>query len=211
MSLRKITSLTALLSFIALAISSVFTYLAPRGPGSSQWEAWGMSKHDWFGMHTNLGVLFLIACIIHIILNIRPIIAYLKTKKDNQFRLFTLNFNVALLITLWFILSTVFQWPPVSSIQNFKQTQGNRGRHHAEAVVEKEVVAKVLPAKPPFFYSRKSINRICGEYADLDAEKIIERFAELGITAQADWTFKKIAQTNNMESAAVYDALQQVK
>lgn len=205
-SLRKVSSLTALLSFIALITSSVFSYLAPRGPGSSQWEALGMGKHEWFSLHTDLGILFLITCIVHLILNIKPVIAYLRNK-DGKFRVFTLNFNIALILTAWMVVSSLNGWPPINAVQNYKNSLRN-GAHHHEEPVEEEKVS--LPGKPPLFYSQRSLHRLCGTY-ELDEDKILSGLKNIGIDAQADWTLKKIAEVNNTEPEAVYDAILQVQ
>ncbi len=206
LSLRKVSSLTALLSFIGLIFSSVFTFLAPRGPGSSQWEALGLGKHEWFSLHTDLGILFLVACIVHLILNINPIIAYMKNK-DGKFRVFTLNFNIALILMVWIIASSLKGWPPVNAVQNYKNGLRNEAHHHTETVEEKKAS---LPEKPPLFYSQRSLHRLCSTY-ELDEDKILKGLKNIGIDAQADWTLKQIAQENNTEPEAVYDAILQVK
>jgi magnesium-transporting ATPase (P-type) len=213
MFIRRIVSLTCLLSFIALFISSIFTYLTPRGPGSSNWSALWLSKHEWFAMHTNLGLLFLIAILFHTYLNIQPIAAYLKDKFGNP-RVFNANFNIALVLTLWVIFSSIFNWPPFSAISKTKEGFGNRGRHHQTeevVVAESPEEMKLLPEKPPMFYSRKSLLRICGKYDDLDVNRIVNKLEEMGIKAGPDWTFKDIAQENDMETRAVYDTVYQVK
>ena len=211
MFIRRITSLTCLLSFIALLISSIFTYLTPRGPGSSSWSALGLGKHEWFAMHTNLGLLFLIAVIIHTFLNIQPIMAYLKNK-FGKLQIFNINFNIALGLTLWVIISSVFNWPPFNIISDTKEGFGNRGRHHQiEEVAEEKAETEELPEKPPLFYSRKSLIRICGEYDNLNANRIVNKLENMGIKAGPDWTFKDIAKENNMETRAVYDTVYQVK
>lgn len=213
MAPRRITSLTALLIFIALAFTSIFTYLAPRGPGSSDWAALGISKHKWQALHTDLGIIFLITCIIHILYNLKPIAAYLKDQFGKS-KVFNINFNLALAITLWAIISSLFSLPPFSAVQNVKHDRRNRGRHHAEEVVE-EATAGVdakesLPAKPPLFYSGRSMNRLSEKY-DMDVQKIIQTLETVGIDSQADWTFKEIAAHNDMETAAVYEAVLQVQ
>ena len=210
MSLRRIASLTALLSFLALVFTSALSYLAPRGPGSSQWEALGINKHGWFELHTNLGVLFLIACIVHIILNIKPIMVYMKNQ-TGQFRLFTLNFNVALALTTWIILSSIFSWPPVSAIQRFKENLRNRDQHHQKEIVIKDAdnSKKELPPTPPFLYSGRSLKRLSGTY-DIDVDKIIIKLENLGIDARADWSFNRIAEENDMKTESVYDTVLQI-
>ncbi|WP_372808217.1 DUF4405 domain-containing protein [Pontiella sp.] len=202
MFIRRIASLTALLAVIALACSSVASYLAPRGPGSSNWEAMGLGKHEWFALHTNLGLLFLIACIVHVALNWKPIVAYLKNK-PGHFRLFTIHFNIALLLTLWVIVSSVFDWPPFRGIQQYKESLGNRGRHHATATVKDQTE---LPEKPPFFYSRRSVADLAEDYA-ISEKRVLDKFKELGIKAEADWPIKEIAKQNDMASESVYEVL----
>lgn len=207
---RRIASLTALLSFIALFLTSIVSFLAPRGPGSSQWEALSLSKHGWFKLHTDIGILFVIACLLHIILNWKCIVTYMKNKKG-KLHVFTLNFNIALIITFWVIISSIASWPPFSFIHNDSGHQSNHGRHHQEKVTDKPNKAvKLLPETPPFFYSGKSIERIATEY-ELNAERIVENLKEIGIDAKIDWTFKEIAKANDTEPTSIYEAILQVK
>lgn len=216
MAPRRITSLTALLAFIALAFTSIFTFLAPRGPGSSDWTALGVTKHKWFAIHTDLGLLFLVACIVHILYNIKPIIAYLKTELG-KVQVFNINFNIALIITLWVIISSTFSLPPFSALHDYKAGLDNRSRHHPEEVVDEplkeEAVADTkepLPPKPPLFYSGRSMKRLSGKY-EIDINAILQRLEEVGIEAKEDWTFKEIAGHNDMETRAVYEAVLQVQ
>lgn len=215
MAPRRITSLTALLIFIALAFTSVITYLAPRGPGSSDWTALGVSKHKWLALHTDLGVIFLAACIVHIIYNLKPIAAYLKNKLGKN-KVFNINFNIALIITLWAIFSSLFSLPPFGAIQSFKADRNNRERHHPEEVGAEEATAaeetakEELPPKAPLFYSGHSLTRLSGKY-EIDIPKIIQALEEIGIEAKEEWTFKEIANHNDMETKSVYEAVLQVQ
>jgi hypothetical protein len=217
MAPRRIASLTALLTFIALAFTSIFTYLAPRGPGSSDWTALSVSKHKWMALHTDLGIIFVIACVVHILYNLKPIAAYLKDQFGKK-KVFNVNFNVSLAITLWVIISSFFSLPPFSTIQNFKHDRGNRDRHHAEEVsmeesaeaVVEENVKESLPPKPPLFYSGRSLSRLSGKY-EMDINKIIQGLGKVGIDSAPDWTFEEIAEHNDMEVKSVYEAVLQVQ
>lgn len=209
-SLRRITSLTALLAFIALVLSGVFAYLAPRGPGSSSWSALGLEKHGWFALHTNVGILFLAASVLHTILNIKPIIASLKNR-DGKFRLFTLNFNIALLLTAWVVASSLLDWPPFSGVANYKESLGNRGRHHREAVApEPNPETKAYPEKMPFLFSRRSLEGVCAKYS-LDQPQIIKRLEDNGIVAKGEWSIKRIAEENDTEPSIIFEAIRQLK
>lgn len=205
MSLRKIASLTALLSFTALVYTSVFTYLAPRGPGSSQWEALGLGKHEWLALHTDLGILFLVAGIVHTILNIKPLISYLRNKKK-KLRVLTLNFNVALLLTVWVVVGSLFNLTPFNAIRSFTEARSTRSRHHSEAV---EPAGNPIPEKPPFLYSGRTLANLCNKY-EIEAGPVVQELVSMGINARAEWSIRQIAETNDMEPLSVFEAIRQV-
>lgn len=123
MTLRKTASLTSLLSFILLIITSIFVYIKPQGKIANwaNWEALGLDKGQWESLHTNLGLLFIVACLIHTILNWDRIMAYLKNKAK-KVRIFTGDFNIALFITLAITFMTLFELPPITAIQTFGES-----------------------------------------------------------------------------------------
>lgn len=67
MNLRRTASLTALVSFVLEIVTSVILYIVPHGRVAywSDWRMWGLSRTQWADLHINLGVLFLIAVVIH--------------------------------------------------------------------------------------------------------------------------------------------------
>ncbi len=114
MKLRRIASLTALLSFLLLAASSLVLYLAPQGRVAywSDWRLLGLAKDQWGNLHINLGVLFLAAIGLHLFYNWSPILAYLRNRA-REIRVFTPECNVALSITLAVAFGTYLELPPV--------------------------------------------------------------------------------------------------
>ena len=101
MKMRKITSLTAALSFLLMVLTSIILYIVPQGRVAywADWRLWGLSKTDWGNIHINLGFLFLISLTLHIYYNWKPITSYLKNKA-RQMKVFTPDFNVALVVTV---------------------------------------------------------------------------------------------------------------
>ena len=53
MKIRKITSLTALVSFLLLILNSVILYIVPQGRVAywSDWHLWGLNKTEWGNQH----------------------------------------------------------------------------------------------------------------------------------------------------------------
>ena len=120
MSIRKVTSLTALTTFILLLLTSVVLYIVPAGRVAywSDWTLLGLSKGQWEDLHLNLGIAFLLACVLHLYYNWRPLISYLKNR-IGKLRFFTGESVLALLITLIFALGTLLAVPPFSTIVDF--------------------------------------------------------------------------------------------
>jgi hypothetical protein len=114
MKIRRITSLTALLSFTILMLTSIILYIVPQGRVAywSNWQLWGLSKNQWGNIHVNIGILFLIAISLHIYYNWKPILSYLKNPV-RQLKIFTKDFNIALILTLFVALGTYLEIPPV--------------------------------------------------------------------------------------------------
>ena len=63
MKLRKITSLTSLLTFILIVLTSVILYIVPQGRVAywADWRLWGLTKVQWGNIHIINGLLFLLA------------------------------------------------------------------------------------------------------------------------------------------------------
>lgn len=120
--IRKAVSLTSLWSFGLLILTSVMLYIVPAGRVAywANWRLWGLTKTQWGELHINLGVLLLVSIVLHIYLNWNPILAYLKTK-SKQMRVFTRDFNIAMVITVAVMVGTLWQVPPFSTVIAFSQ------------------------------------------------------------------------------------------
>lgn len=94
--MRRITSLTAALTFLLVVLTSIILYIVPQGRVAywADWRLCGLSKTDWGNIHINLGFVSLIALGLHIYYNWKPLMAYLKDKA-RRFKLFTREFNVS--------------------------------------------------------------------------------------------------------------------
>lgn len=195
MSLRKVTSLTTLLSFILLIITSVVLYITPQGKIAfwANWNCWGIGKEGWGALHTNLGILFLVAGLIHTILNWKPIVAYMKNKAK-KLKVFTVDFNVALVITLFITVFTLFELPPISGVQGFN--------HKLKKAAAKQY------GEPPYGHAESStLNSFCRR-TGLDLEDALKKLEEMELkSAAADATLAEIAEANGMTPQQVYDSI----
>lgn len=195
MNVRKITSLTALLSFVLLILTSFVLYIVPAGRVAywSDWRLWGLTKTQWSQVHLNLGVLMLLAICLHIYYNWKPITLYLKNKA-RQMTVFTRDFNMALLITVVFFLGTLLMVPPFSTIIVI-----------SENVKDK---AALEYGEPPFGHAELATFKSLVQKTGLDLAQSLDLLKEKGLKIEnPEQIFLEIAKMNQITPKKLYDAI----
>lgn len=199
MNIRKITSLTALISFVLILITSVILYIVPQGRIAywSDWHLWGFSKTQWGNLHINLGVLFLLTIFLHIYYNWKPILNYMKNK-DRQLKIFTKNFNAALLITIIVALGTYFMVPPFSTFLIVSENIKDAGA--------------IKYGEPPFGHAELSPLDSFIEKTGLNLETSLNKHKAAGIKIEnKNQIFLDIAKNNNMTPKRLFEIMQPEK
>lgn len=192
MNMRKITSLTALISFLLLITTSIILYIIPSGRVAywAGYKLWGLSKEDWGAVHINLGVLLLIAMILHVYYNWSVMISYLKNS-SRQLKIFTPDFNVALIVTLVVFFGTLAGLPPMSSII-----------HLGEAITDK---ANLTYGEPPYGHAELSPLADFSEKVKVDLQTSLAALDKAGIkVASPQSTMKEIAETNGITPQRIF-------
>jgi hypothetical protein len=61
MNIRRVTSLTAMIAFIAMLITSIILYIVPQGRIAywADWRLLGLTKEQWGDIHINMGLLLI--------------------------------------------------------------------------------------------------------------------------------------------------------
>ncbi len=141
MKIRRIISLTVVLSFIFLGLSGLMLFLSPQGRVAywAGWTLFGLTKDQYSAVHTTVMVLFLTTGIWHIVLNWRPIVGYLKDR-SKKIRVFTPESSVALGLSLAFLIGPLVRVPPFEQFLNagedikayWESTRGSPPWGHAE-------------------------------------------------------------------------------
>jgi hypothetical protein len=193
--MRKITSLTALLAFSLLMLTSIILYIVPQGRVAywADWRLWGLSKTQWTDIHINLGLLFLVSIGLHLYYNWKPILAYMKNKAK-KIRVFTRDFNVALLVTTLFIAGTYWGLPPFSWVLALNANIKDN--------------AAIKYGEPPYGHAELASlqNFVVKMQFDLNAS--ISRLAQNGIVVDHNGqSLQDIARINAISPQQVYLAL----
>lgn len=192
MNMRKITSLTALTSFVLLIVTSIILYIVPSGRVAywAGYTLWGLDKVEWGNVHINLGFLLLIAIILHVYYNWTPMIGYMKNR-SKQLKIFTADFNISLIVTLIVFFGTLAGLPPMSSIINM-----------GEAITEK---ANLYYGEPPYGHAELSPLADFAEKVKVDLSASLVKLKAAGIMVESPTqTLQQIATANGISPQQVY-------
>ncbi len=195
MNMRKITSLTALISFILLILTSVILYIVPSGRVAywAGYELWGLSKEDWGAVHINLGVLLLVTMLLHVFYNWPTLLSYMKNKA-RQVRIFTVDFNLSLILTLVVVFGTLAGIPPMSSIIDL-----------GESITDK---ANLYYGEPPYGHAELSPLKVFSERVKIDLEQSLAALKAAGIVVESpDSTMTEIAEANGITPQSIFEII----
>lgn len=191
--LRKIVSLTALLSFLVTVLTSFILYVAPQGRVAywSDWSLWGLGKTQWGNLHINLGTLFLLALVLHIYYNWKPITAYLS--KARKVVIWTREFAVALLVTVVVGLGTYLAVPPFSSFLALsEQIKDTAARTYGE---------------PPYGHAELSTLASLAQKTGTSPETLLEGLKKAGYPAEnASVTLLTLSRKYGVSPQRIYTA-----
>jgi hypothetical protein len=190
-----LTSLTASLAFVLMLVTSIILFITPQGRVAywADWRLWGLTKTDWSNIHINLGLLFLIALSLHIYYNWKPLISYLKNKVK-QIRLFTPEFNLALVITIFFIVGSYFLMPPFGWVMSLNE-------HFKDAGAEKY-------GEPPYGHAELSSLKTFAKKMKLDLEKSKELLGQVGYNVEdSNTTLATIGRQYHIPPQLIFETI----
>ena len=114
--IRRVTSFIMLFSFIIMVISGVSEFISPFGRLAMmiKWKMLWLDKMQWQALHLTFMILFTVAGVIHIWLNIKPIKIYLKNRAKKMI-FFTKEMSIALVITAILFIATIEKFEPIDN------------------------------------------------------------------------------------------------
>jgi len=196
MMIRKTTSMTLLISFVFLMLSSVVLYIVPHGRVAywSNWHLWGLSKTQWGNVHITLGFFFVFAGIVHIFYNWKSVVRYLKNR-SKQLRIFTVPFNLALVMTIMVIGGTLLNIPPLSMVIELGETIKDR--------------AAQKYGEPPYGHAELSPLSLFARRTGMDLNKAMANLKKQGVRCSGSGqTIADIAKANALTPKALFAIMQ---
>ncbi len=196
MSLRKTISLSSLLCFIALMLTSVILYIEPAGRVAywSGWKLWLLNKEQWGALHLNFGVLLFILMLLHLWLNLGALLSYLRNRLK-RLHLLSPDSMTALVLTLLVGIGTLAELPPFSSVVNFGSQLSD--------------TANLRYGEPPYGHAELSPLAVFAERVKINLATAQQRLKEAGFSANdSKETLKEIAARYNVTPQQLYLAIQ---
>jgi len=169
------TSVLIAASFLILVVSGVVLFLSPPGRVAN-WSGWrmlGFTKMDWTGLHVWFGTLFLLAAILHLFFNLRPMLSCFKDRMTRRVG-FRWEWVVALAVTGAVFAGTRAGVPPFSTFlafqegvkQSWEDPRERAPIPHAELLTVKELAEKA-GATLESALQRLEANQVRGASADV--------------------------------------------
>lgn len=192
---RKTISLLLAFSGVFVLLTSVVLYIEPEGRVAywADWKLLGLDKPQWGDLHVTTGFLFLIALILHVWLNWKPILSYLKNKARELTGVNPANLT-ALAVTLYVAVGTLLGLPPMRQVIDL-------GAAIKEGHVE-------TYGNPPYGHAELSTLERFAAFMKMDPEKALTALREKGFKAEsADMTLRDMADQNGVTPKALYDAM----
>ena len=149
----------------------------------------GLSKTGWTNLHVNLGILFIILAIIHTVLNWQHIVCYIKNRKTSSEGR-NLNVLMALLITVFFTIGSLYNVPPMSWFINISESIKDR--------------SACKYGEPPYGYAELSTLADFSWKMGLDVNQSLDKLEEAGIQVDRPaQTLLEIAEQNQITPAEI--------
>lgn len=193
--MRKITSLTLAITGLIELVTSVVLYIMPAGRVAywSNYQLFGLSKTDWGNIHITVGTLFVVMGGVHIYFNWRPITAYIKNKAK-KFTIFTKSFNIALLLSLYVTIGTLYSLPPMNYILEL-------GGYFTTTANEKY-------GEPPYGHAELSSLKMFCSRMNIELAQAIGLLKKAGVTIKgAEQPIGDISKNSNLTPQQLYNII----
>jgi hypothetical protein len=179
--------------FLIMSLSGVVAFVNPQGRIAywTDWSILGLTKEQWGDIHILSSLLFVVAGVIHIYYNWRPLMTYLGQKVASG-RKHQREIAITILISLIIVASAVWRIPPLSYLLDLNAY-----------VKELWVVHKDY--EPPFGHAELLSLKVFCQKTNIPLDAAMAALKEQRLAGvEADRLLKDIARANNTSPMALY-------
>ena len=191
---RGFTSIITGLSFVGMSITGIILFVVPPGriANWTDWRMWGLTKHQWIGLHIWFSVVFMIAAIYHLYLNWRVFLNYFKDKIHKGYAL-RWECISAFLLCLMIGVATLAEVKPFSSLLDWNEAI----KHSWDRADRRAPIphAELL-----------TLEQLAKQTKDINVETMIENLTAKGIKVESsDSVVGELAKAHKMSPIELYD------
>ena len=190
--LRAFISLYMTVTSIIIAISGIILFIAPPGRIAhwSYWSMLGLTKDEWQGMHISFTFIIIIAGILHIIYNWKPLITYLSNK-INGVTSIRKELTLSLILPLFIFGGTYYHVPPFSTVLDF-----------GEAITDSWSEEST---EPPIPHAEELTVAEISAQLNLDTKSVIQKLNKSGYAVNdSTTTLEEMAEKYNVVPSDIY-------
>jgi hypothetical protein len=192
---RSLVSFSTFFLFLTLALSGIAMYLRPEG-SVARWTGWsllGADKKGWEELHIVIALAFAVLALIHIVLNWKTLVAYLRSRAVRGMRL-KREAAAAFLLVVLIVAAAIVACPPAAQLMKWRGSIKDG----------KAVLVSPPPAADADRLPLADIARITG----IDLADIQQRLAARGIEVKGpEDTLEKIAKRSRSTPERVFGLL----
>ncbi|MCX8159861.1 MAG: DUF4405 domain-containing protein [Candidatus Saccharicenans sp.] len=189
---KPFVSFLTVFSFLLLAFSGFILYIRPEG-SLARWVGWramGLDKSGWETVHIVFCALFVLAGVIHLVLNFKAIIIYLSSGIDRKRKNLVEMLAAAGLVVL-VLLVAVWRLPPGSWLMEGRSNFKNHPR------------ALRIQAPAPDF-EKQSLRRVC-EHLGQAPDRVLRELQRRGLKGiSPESSLEDAARANQMTPQQLY-------
>ncbi|WP_428565874.1 MAG: DUF4405 domain-containing protein [Solidesulfovibrio sp. DCME] len=197
--LKKIVSLVLFFSLFLTMLTALVVFIAPpdRVASWSNWTFLGLSLAHWQGAHLGMGLLLLVAGLIHLACNWDGLLDHLRDD-DGAVVIFTRPFFAGAILTLAVFVWALADLPPVRQIVAVSHYLKER--------------AVDTYGEPPYALAERSSLEDLARRMGMDGDKALALLRLKNIKAEsASLTLADIARQNGVAPGGVFEALKMVQ
>ena len=189
---RPFVSLLTAFSFLAIVVTGAILYITPPGRVANwtNWTILGLSKHQWGAVHICFGVVFLIASVLHIWLNIKPLISYFVRKAKDASKLRT-EWIWALAVCGLVFWGALKPFVPFSSLLDLNDRIKNSWENPQQ--------------QPPIPHAETLTIEELAKKSDIELDTIIQNLKTAGIEVSPSDIFGTIAEQQNLSPNELFE------
>ena len=195
MKLRPFVSWVITWSFLVMTWTGIVLFIVPKGRVANwiEWELMGLSKDDYAALHVTFMVLFVVGVIVHIVLNWKLLVHYLKNCQRDA------GTGPKILISS-FLISLVVAWGTLAGVAPFSSFLD----------WQEEIKASWEDPKTqaPYGHAELSTLDALASKMGWDKDSAIAALKEAGFTLTSPHaTVDELAKENDTTPQAIFDAL----